>query len=946
IWFNEDCLAAVRLRKKLLRIFHRSPTPVHLVAYKKQRALTRRILKTTRRQSWQSYVSTLNDQSHLHSVWRTIRGLQGRTTTSPAPKQVIVDSQPVQDMPGITNAIAQQFCKNSSNDIYNTAFQQHKLLSEQHPIDFSSDHTEDYNMPFTYEEFTICLNKSKDTSPGPDNIPYSFLHHLPKQCQLILLDIYNSIWSSGHIPSLWRTAHVIPIPKPGKDHTLATNYRPISLTSCLCKVFERMINDRLVWVLESQNLLSNIQCGFRKGRTTIDHLLRLDHYIKNAFRERKRVVTVFFDLEKAYDTTWRHGILSDIYDLGFRGHLPIFIANFLQDRSFQVRIGSTYSSSFPQHNGVPQGSVLSVTLFSIKINSIANAIDSDTLSSLFVDDFAISFAHRHIDAIESHLQACLHNLEKWAVRNGFKFSPSKTVCMHFCRLTSGVRHPLLTLFDNAIPVVTEFKFLGIIFDPKLIYNKHIYHIRLKCKKALNILKVLASTTWGSDRLLLLKIYRSLIRSKLDYGCQIYGSANNTLLKLLDTIHHTGLRLALGALPTTPVQSLYVAANEPPLHTRRCQLSLTYMLRMTQSPSNPAWTATFDTSNVQQHLSRSRSKPPFGIRLSHDFLHCAIHPDSILPYPLSPVPPWLLHIPHVHMHLHTLGKRHTNSLIYQTLFREYCEYHPTPFHVYTDGSKKDGQVAAAAYHSTSFCASSLPDEASIYTAELYGLFFALRLIHLQQPTSATIFSDSLSALQAISNFNITHPLVLLILLEYTRINIPVTLCWIPGHAGIPGNETVDTLAKATLGSPPVIPFQIPSSDFKRNISLYIKDLWQQEWSTYNVPTATQYFQLHPLLHTPSSHALSRHDDVVLSRLKFGHTKATHSHLLDNIKDRPICNKCTSQAPLTVDHILLRCTAYTAARAKYFLVSDLVTLFRHVPVSYILQFVHDIHMSYSL
>ncbi|KAL5013377.1 hypothetical protein ScPMuIL_007647 [Solemya velum] len=211
----------------------------------------------------------------------------------------------------------------------------------------------------------------------------------------------------------------------------------------------------------------------------------------------------------------------------------------MSDRSFRIRLGSTLSDPFPQNIGVPQGSVLSVTLFSIKINSIAEILSSDTMGFLFVDDFAAAFAHRDMDAIEAHLQACLHRLEIWANENGFKFSMSKTVCMYFSRLRSGVRDPALTLYGQPIPVVKEFRFLGLLLDSKLIYDKHLYALRLKCKLALNILLVLSNTTWGSDRQLLLNVYRSLIRSKLDYGCQVYGSASNHHLAPLDSIHHPG-----------------------------------------------------------------------------------------------------------------------------------------------------------------------------------------------------------------------------------------------------------------------------------------------------------------------------------------------------------------------------------------------------------------------
>ena len=129
-----------------------------------------------------------------------------------------------------------------------------------------------------------------------------------------------------------------------------------------------MINKRLTWFLESKNHISRFQSGFRSGRSTTDHLVRLETFIRDAFIKKEHVVAVFFfDLEKAYDTTLRYGILKDIHKLGLRGRLPTFIEKFLADRTMQVRVGSSLSDYYDQEQGVPQGGVLSTTLLVSKL---------------------------------------------------------------------------------------------------------------------------------------------------------------------------------------------------------------------------------------------------------------------------------------------------------------------------------------------------------------------------------------------------------------------------------------------------------------------------------------------------------------------------------------------------------------------------------------------------
>jgi len=155
--------------------------------------------------------------------------------------------------------------------------------------------------------------------------------------------------------------------------------------------------------------------------------------------------------------------MKDLHDAGLRGRLPLFIAGFLSHRKFQVRVCGTYSKLCKQEMGVPQGSILSVTLFCLKIDSIVKALCPGVECSLYVDDILIRYRSKHIHIIEMHLQRCLNKLQNWADTNGFKFSTSKTVCMHFCRLRKLHPEPELLLNGTPIPVVKEVKFLGLIF---------------------------------------------------------------------------------------------------------------------------------------------------------------------------------------------------------------------------------------------------------------------------------------------------------------------------------------------------------------------------------------------------------------------------------------------------------------------------------------------------
>ena len=143
-----------------------------------------------------------------------------------------------------------------------------------------------------------AISKSHDTATGPDEIHYQMLKHLPLKSLQTLLDIFNNMWETGKFPESWELATIIPIPKPGKNHTEPTNYRPIALTSCLCKTLERMINARLVWYLEIINLISPVQSGFRSERSTNDNLVRLETFIRDAFVKKDLLSLCFLTWKK------------------------------------------------------------------------------------------------------------------------------------------------------------------------------------------------------------------------------------------------------------------------------------------------------------------------------------------------------------------------------------------------------------------------------------------------------------------------------------------------------------------------------------------------------------------------------------------------------------------------------------------------------------------------
>jgi len=171
-----------------------------------------------------------------------------------------------------------------------------------------------------------------------------FLSHLPLNSRKILLSLLSLIWNTQTLPTSWKHAIIIPIPNPNIDLSLPSSYRPIALTSCMCKITETMINSRLIWYLENNHLLSSTQSGFRKNRSTLDQLVALETSIQKAFLNKEFDLSVFLDFQKAYNMLWRDGLLLKKMDIA--GNMYGWIPDFLHNRSISVRINSSFSEKF------------------------------------------------------------------------------------------------------------------------------------------------------------------------------------------------------------------------------------------------------------------------------------------------------------------------------------------------------------------------------------------------------------------------------------------------------------------------------------------------------------------------------------------------------------------------------------------------------------------------
>jgi hypothetical protein len=161
-----------------------------------------------------------------------------------------------------------------------------------------------------------------------------------------LLGLFNNIWNAGKFLTEWTKATVIPILKPGKDPNEPESYRPTYLTNCICKIKERMVNKKLIYILEDRELLPDTQYGFRKVTSTTDMLIGIEGVIAETLRKRKYAALLSLDISKAYDTCWRLRIIRKLKDWKIDGKILKFSHSFMTKRTQQVAIGNIYKEPY------------------------------------------------------------------------------------------------------------------------------------------------------------------------------------------------------------------------------------------------------------------------------------------------------------------------------------------------------------------------------------------------------------------------------------------------------------------------------------------------------------------------------------------------------------------------------------------------------------------------
>ena len=285
------------------------------------------------------------------------------------------------------------------------------------------------DIEFTQDDIETAIDEMRRDSGSTDNdIPAALIKDFKKELSYPLFRIWQKSQSTAIIPKDLKLQSIAAIYKKG-DRSLAENYRPISLTSNMIKIYERVVRKRLVQYLESNNILSGRQHGFRKGRSCLTHLLaHIDEILHSMIDDNEHDV-IYLDFAKAFDKVDHELLIAKLQSCGITGNLLKWIQNFLTDRYQYVNISGCKSVLALVISGVPQGSVLGPILFLIYINDLEDCVKNSNAES-FADDTRLG---KRITSLEDVrlLQEDLYRVIEWAKQNNMKLHEEKFELLNY-----------------------------------------------------------------------------------------------------------------------------------------------------------------------------------------------------------------------------------------------------------------------------------------------------------------------------------------------------------------------------------------------------------------------------------------------------------------------------------------------------------------------------------
>ena len=439
--------------------------------------------------------------------------------------------------------------------------------------------------PVSEIELKKSIAFTRDKSPGLSGIGIVPIKNLPPNYHNLIISLYNAIIASKYWPMLFKKSKMVFAPKPGKSLTDPLNYRPISLLEILAKILERIINNRLLFYLEYNNILPPNQFGFRPGRSTQHSIEIARECIKESQAQGKTVLISTRDVAKAFDTVWLQGLIYKInVTLQINIHFSSIIYNYVFDRlilpTFENRIANNF---FTPKAGVPQGSCLGPILFLIYVHDSPKPFYRDTLVFQFADDVVHIIRsdtvsrNRATDAqnkITIELERTLRWENKWKIKTSWDKS-----YIGYCGTSIETLENIggININGNPIQITNEIKMLGYTFNHYMSSTPHVRKLAPRASHNIAKLYRFRSAPVKIKRYL----YITLIRPLLEYPCIELNNSGTINKSTLQKLQNKALRFILNIKLNDRIRSetMHERAKLDPINVRLAKLARRMLYKM-------------------------------------------------------------------------------------------------------------------------------------------------------------------------------------------------------------------------------------------------------------------------------------------------------------------------------------------------------------------------------
>lgn len=887
IWWSSKTEEAWKEKNEARRKFNENSTIENCLAFKKASAIFLRLKREGTKEAIENLANSIDPQTSSKELWAKIGRITGKRVYRRENNMVQED----EDM-------AQRFL-----DLH---FGKSEVDVD---VPILGGPVCNYNI-MNEETWERILNKKKSTSaPAEDKISFEILKALSPSVRNSIIREVNEMFIGGHLRDHLKEIKVVAIPKANKDQATVEGKRPISLVPTITKLVNSAVLEKVTDFLDEKKILPKTSFGFRRHTSTVSCVNYLVNCIKENKRSNFKTAALFLDLSNAFNTVKVEKLEEILVSLQFPLELTTWIVSFLKNRRICMLVNNKPVTRTIS-NGLPQGDVLSPTLFNIYTQQLHEGFDEcgDVILIQFADDFAIVWRSRTLTGLKQKGQEYLDKFIDQAENLNLQINPNKTKTVLF---QLGDATLDLKIRGSPIETVQSHKYLGVFIDRSLSFGMHTRDVCHRVAERINMIKIISNIRSGGHPQSMLLVYQALVRSIVEYCSSAFNNCASTYKEKIQRTLNQALRRATGCSKTTPINTLlaisaqmpwkirsnYIAGREIAKHTAY-RNAVYEQLNGAIDNDWPTDCLTFIEKQYIQNID----------------LFSNIYPIMRVFNPIDDV--------EIESQLEnsTLTKNNCSetALRQSALFTMNGKYRDRP-RVFTDASRYENTCAIGVYieFSKTRIAEKLQNPTSIMTAELLAIQKATELLEQMEVMNAVIFTDSKSSCETLlrsKNAKYRSVPEEEILQRCSRFRIAVQ--WIPSHVGLGGNEIADTLAKEGLNREQVVDNKILLDDAYlqlKEISMKESNDWYSEYSQEKGKkffAIQDTFQAKPWFHKTT---LNKDEVRTLNRILAGHDYSKYWLHKMKIEEDECCYLC--QEPETAEHLILHCPRFNNSRASF-------------------------------